>query len=365
MKARLLACAVSAVMLAVGACSGKPVQLTAQAGSTIVIPLNIGAKADNALGLSRVGYEVDLPAGVAGFEYADPQRGRLVVELSDPQDPLKTPVAELLTRWVFLAEPPTASKLEQIRTWAGREVLIVADIPDDLGLEGLYGLEIRWKRWNPTTASEDVELALGEPYFGQITIIPSPLTIDHDDDPGTPDRTFTGTSTDFLYAPGGSGWSYISEGLNPAGAVPLPSFGIEIRETGAASHSSWLAYAEVEVDYPADTITIEDVVLSEPHRGRVWWVDQPQSNLLKVYTTLFVPFTNENGFVKSFVSDAMDLKASPLRVVFDLKDPATAILDLADVAPTLKRATDEAGNDLLVDAAWALTPASAIATEIQ
>ena len=355
--------ALCTVMLTTLACTGKPVQLTAQAGSTIVIPLNLGARADNALGLDHIGYGVTLPQGMAGTEYSDPQRGKLVVELEGSGG------RTLLTRWVFLADPPAGSKLEQIRTWAGREVFLVADIPADLS--GVFSLELYWERFNPEAQpgqENERELALGEPYFGQMTIIPSPLIIDHDDDPGTADRTFTGTSTPFLYAEGLNDWNYGSYGFQPENAIPLPSFGIEIHEPAApASHGgSWLAYAEIDVTYPEDTISIQDVVLSESHRGRVWWVDHLQSGSLRVYVTNFIPFTNEQGLIGAYVSGARDLKASPLRVVFDLKSPGSDLLETADLTTTLTRATDELGNDLLaVGSGWALSASSASATEIQ
>ena len=358
-----LALASCALVLTIAACSGKPVQLTAQAGSTIVIPLNIGTRVDSALGLGRVGYGVSLPQGMPGKQYADPQRGRLVVELQGT-----SPTRTLLTRWVFLAEAPTGSKLEQMRTWAGREVFLVADIPDDLS--GVYGLEIYHERFNPEAPpgqqnERELALANGESYFGELTIIPSPLTVDHDGDPGTPDKTFEGSSTPFLFATG-SGMDYGDYPFQPENAVPLPSFGIEIREPppGSSHGSSWLAYAEVEVDYPSETIAIQDVVLSEPHRGRVWWVDR--DGLLKIYMTLFLPFTNEYPGLSMYASGALELKASPLRVVFELENPASDLLETVDITSTLTRATDETGADLLVGGSgWSLSAASAIPTEIQ
>ena len=121
MTRRILLLGISLLVAGV-ACHGRPFPLSAQAGSTIVIPMT--DTENSALG----------PFGLGGSDYDDPQRGSLVVHLGSATG------FALETRLAFIAAPPVES---QVGPWGGgfgRSLLLVVDIPTDapLGVHDLY-----------------------------------------------------------------------------------------------------------------------------------------------------------------------------------------------------------------------------------
>lgn len=331
-----------ALAVAATACTGKPVSLSAQAGSTIVVPLGVGAKGQGTLSLVHVGY--------AGTKFSDPQRGGLYLELEQTGERLDT-------RMAFLTEPVSDSGLAGFKTTVGRTLMLVVDIPDTVS-HGVFDLELWHERTDPETGQTHTNKALGIDYYGTLAILPPSIDVDVT---GQGDiETIEGAQTPHLYATGRTGVPYDNYAFQPENAVPLPSFGIEVREAGDPARpptDPWVSYAKIEVTYPSDQIDVVDVLLSEPLRGQVWYRDEPVKNLLTIEAIAFSPVEPSDTVPQLGTAG---LQMSPLRVVFDLDDATQWVLDLSEVDADLKEATDETGADLMV-----ARPLSAIETAIR
>lgn len=322
----------SALLLASWGCTGQPLSLSAQAGSTILIPLSVDALADLTLSLEHVGYGAS--PGVPGG-YKDPQRGYLEVRLEQTGD-------VLVTRRAFLTEHTLGSSLAELRTSVGRTLILVVDIPIDAP-HGRFDLELWHRRWNPEAGGgagvweENRALAGATPYFGTLAILPDVLTVNGE--------TITGAPTPALYA-SGDGSEYSNAYLNLDSAVPRPSIEIWIQDSPGSSPPAtpWVSSAKVSVSYPASEIKILDVVPVEPERGRVFYWDNPARGKLHIEAMATSPIVNATT---NTWFNADELQMSPIRVVFEPKNPGVALLDLIDVDATLDVARDETGTDLL------------------
>lgn len=323
---RRAACCVSllsGLVLATAACTGDPIPLSAQAGSTVVLPFSDG---DDAMlePLAQIAY--------GGTDYADPQRGSLVVQLDQPGG------FELTTRLAFLAEAPVESPMGPGGIHGaldfGRQLLLLVDIPTDAPL-GTHSLHVIHRR---TVGGAVVDTPVDESP-GSIAILPNAVQAGSETVYGSPTPT--------------QGW--LNGGLYPidlgdlASVVPQPSFGVAVTTpTGAPPEEDprYVSYAAVEVGYPRDVIDIVRVVASEPTESLVWHRDD-RNGTLRIFS-----------LVRS--NEGSPTGLGPVRVVFDLDDPEGAVLDLGDVTVELLEANDQSGLDLVQD--WSL---SASATAIR
>lgn len=221
-------------------CSGASVPLSAQKGSTILIP--IGGIADEDAGTIGFGSQV----------YEDRQRGALVFKLGGPTGP------ELVTRVVTALSGPLASQHGIASPFGFNTDLIVAmiDIPDTPAItEGSHGLTIVRRLGGVDHP--------GPVYDGQISILPAMVPA------GT--QTIVGTPTPF---------EAIGVDISTVvrNAVPDPQAIFAV--TGApAVHA-----VEMEITFPTSLVTIRDVTeavlsggsgyydgVSESHRAHAWW----------------------------------------------------------------------------------------------
>jgi hypothetical protein len=289
-------------LLATSACQGRVVPLSAQRGSTVLIPLN-GAFADPA---TAIGY--------GGATYADHQRGEMVFKIDSPTG------VELVTRATTAVLPHPASRHARNGAGAspglsGFQHVSLVDIPTGapLGRHDLYLVR--------RDASGEQNLGL---LRASIEILPESVLA------GT--ETITGAPTPFR------GWPCLfcgSGAQNVAAEIPLlvPDPQIEIR----LDASVWAV--ELAIDYPADVIDVVDVI-HVPYRGTgvpmvsgdaaVAWVEDPGV---------------QTGIATARVSAASAEAAfEHLAVVFTLDDGASQILDLNDVAVTVTAAYDDQGS---------------------
>jgi hypothetical protein len=302
-------------VLATAACTGDPIPLSAQAGSTIVLPFS---DADDAVlePIAQVAY--------GGTEYADPQRGSLVVQLDQAGG------FELTTRLAFLAEAPVESPMGPGGLYGaldfGRNLLLVVDIPTDAPL-GTHSLHVVHRR---TTGGVVVDVPVDDSP-GSLAILPNAVQAGAETIYGSPTPTQAWVN----------GTLYPIDLADLATVIPDPSFGVAVTTpsgTPPEGDSRYVSYAAVEVSYPSDVIDIVRVVASEPTESLVWHRDDLQGTL-----RIFSLVRSKKGAPTGL---------GPVRVVFALDDPEGDVLDLADVTALLQEADDQSGIDLVQD--WSL-----------
>lgn len=260
-------------------CQTRPIPLSAQRGSTVVIPLGWG------LGLY----------GYGGSEYSDPQRGTMVFRLDGASG------FELLTRFSTIAAPAPQAFYATNTPNANGQVVSVVDIPvgAPLGTHSLYVA----RNLNGTDFSFT--------YGGQLKILPQTVTAGSESITGqsTPREAFS-----FWLGTGGS-WSPIAV-ADLKRAIPRPEIQI------ALSTAVWAT--ELTLTYPGNVITVADAAAPIGQRATVW----KQS----LGTGKVAIGAAGNGGPVSAVS-----------VPFDVNNGTVAILSLAQVAVTVDKATDANG----------------------
>lgn len=297
-----------ALLLPFLACHARPIPLSVQAGSTVVIPVGGGFPT------------VDLvsPVGFGGTDVADPQRGSFVFRLGGPLG------FELITRAAFEVKPS-----DRART-PGQQILAVVDVPANAPI-GSHALHLSLRR---EANGASVELPVSPGYEGGLTILPHEITIDL---PGGGTETVVGTPTpaeDYRLAPGGGALGWLPS--TPGQAVPRPGLRVFVLSPGRDPlENRWTAGAIVDVAYPEDTIEIASVVPVDPLKDSYWWEPRGPGRI-RVYGTAM---------------QATEL--SPFWVVFELIDPARP-LDRASFSASLVTAADQLGSDDIV-AAWQVT----------
>lgn len=228
-----------AAALAALGCQGAPIPLSAQKGSTVLIPLG---------GLD------DADAGRIGFGsqvYEDRQRGALVFRLGGPDGP------ELVTRATTALSGPLASSHGITGgPFGNRTDLIVSlvDVPNtDAIPEGVHSLHV-------VRRLDGIDHA-GPAYAGAIAILPA--TVGSITGAPTPFRLLTGSGADLT--------SMIRH------IVPDPQ--VLFAFTGGGVRAF-----EGELRFPDALVSIRDVTemvssgaagsfggVSESHRAHVWW----------------------------------------------------------------------------------------------
>jgi len=282
-------------------CMGAPVPLSAQAGSTITIPLG----SPNVL--PGVGY--------GGTEAPDPQRGSFVYRLETPSGPFA-----LVTRASGLATPHSQAPLARGRPLFLQvdpsQVVSIVDIPADAPL-GTYDVSVTREFVDPVTFETQSE-AIDYPF--QLSILPNTVEVLRDDG-----------STEVLAAEfnefesfNGSGFNNLSDlGFVPF-AIPDPAFRVSFDRTDI-----WAA--ELHVSYPANVINVTDVFETTTERveGRAiaWRQDDGTGTLILSATSVSTALTG-------------------LSVVFVLDDPSSAILNPADLTVTVMKAWNKDGSQI-------------------
>lgn len=302
-RAPALPALLALVALAALGCTGKVLPLSAQAGSTVAIPLG-GAR--------------DLgPVGFGGADVSDPQRGEIVYRLDAPAGPV-----ELVTR---------ASTALGGHAGAGvarsggllYQVVSLVDVPSDAPL-GTHPVDVLHRRRDPATGAR---LETPIPYEGELSVLPAAIEVAGP--AGT--ETIAGAPTPFEAwicnaATGTCDWQRLFAAL-VSSAVPDPALRL------ALDAAVWAV--ELEVTYPQDVIDVVDVyetpLARVNRRATVWHAD--------------------DGAGRVVLSAAASVAAfRSLSVAFALDDPAAALLDPAEVSVRVLRAWDRDGREVAVGA---------------
>jgi hypothetical protein len=228
-------------LLAAGSLTGCMAQiapLSAQAGSSIVIPLNGSANA-------TVGY--------GGTEIADPQRGQMRYTLK------ATPAGDvhLVTRASTRLLPHPGADVAR-GTLPVTQILSLVDIPSSVAA-GTYQIDAALI---PPAGAP----AVSWDYEGALTVLPNVV------------GTSTGTPTPFTMYSCLIGCGFNAN--NGALATPLPEVVIVL--------SDWVWAADVTIEYPAATIDFveayEGTVMSHiNNRALVWAEDDASGGVLQVH----------------------------------------------------------------------------------
>ncbi len=233
-RGRLVPLALVAAAVAL-ACQGSPIPLSAQKGSTVMLPIGGHNAEDN----GQIGFGSEV--------YEDRQRGDLIIRLDDASGfPLRTRVVTALAS--SLASP---QGIGTALTGNADLIVVMADIPNvDAVTVGPHGLYI-------VRRLGGVEYP-GPSYSGQIQILPAKVTTTAGD--------IYGVSTPLALLDFG--------GLFPAD--PYMPYLVPDPQLIFATTSQAYA-AEFEVTYPSSQVDILDVTeaitggVSTSHRATTWW----------------------------------------------------------------------------------------------
>jgi hypothetical protein len=296
MQIAVLAIGVAVLSMMFG-CQGPVLPLSAQAGSTVLIPLT--GDGDN------LGY-----GGTAGEDY---QRGTLVYQLDGPGG------FELMTR-ASSAVAPVANATVGLGFAAKRQIVSLVDIPANAPL-GRHTLHVKRRRLESGLPVDYT----GPEYNGEITILPNEVEFEVG---GTP-VTSVGAPTPF------ERWNCDDppcewSTVNVGGAIPMPEIRLVYEDLVEV-----VAAVELEVEYPADVIDVIDVYampnLSVNHPGVVWFDDDAENGVLRIGASM----TSIYPLIQFGIS-------------FSLEDGATEILDTDDVDVTVENAWDSNGDAISI-----------------
>jgi len=280
------------------ACGGPTVPISAQAGSTIVIPVTgeLLAGSDTIVGF--------------GNEFAeDRQRGILVFRLREAGKELHTRLTTSVTTTGIVSA-------NLVRDSNMRQVVSLVDLPADSPV-GTFHIDVA-RRFRDL---EGVEREESIPYGGEVTVLPHQLDLDCDQ---TADVIGRPTPWVAFFPQAGGGVTPVEiatsggSGNVIAGMTPLPELVIRLLPAPSA--------LELEVAYPADKIRVEGVMdesRSKLSREIVWW-DEPAPGQLSI---------GRIGLGGDHVSIAFSLTTA---------EP----LDLAEVSVTIRSATDANGFEV-------------------
>jgi hypothetical protein len=306
MGARILCLVVAAAGLA--ACQGRVLPMSAQAGSSIVIPLTNTATTGAG---GTIGY--------GGTLVDDLQRGELVFRLDSASG------FELVTRGTTALSPVPASSMARDGSFAfapPAQVFVMLDIPSNAPL-GLHSFNVTRRR-----IENGVPVIYpGPSYAGQIAILPASLQVPVS---GGGTQTVTGQPTAFeryLCLFGNCNWGDVS--LDVPIVVPNPELQIGL------TPAPWSI--ELAITYPAGVINVLEAYqtawFTTPlnSRGLVWLDDSGTG-------TLHVSGVATNG---TYALDRLSL-------AFELD--GTAILDPSNVSVSIVKATDANGANVATTA---------------
>ncbi len=280
------------------ACQGRIAPLSAQQGSTILIPLD-GESGLTPAERGRVGY--------GGSKVSDPQRGELVYRLDGPSG------FELVTLG------STRVKADVV----GVQLVSLVEIPIDAPL-GSHDLFVAHRRFDPATGS--VVEQPGPDYHGQLSILPSAISVSL---PGGGSELIEGRPTPLeAFADIANGWVTIAPTwLQPV--VPKP----ELRIALSADTPIWAVEGTVVVRAAvAELVDIRDAS-SSGSPAVVWLKDLGVS-------------WSYHGYVGSAAGTSAAI--SSLAFPFTLVDANAALLDPASVITADFGAWDREGNPISV-----------------
>jgi hypothetical protein len=294
MYAYRIALAAIALATSIG-CQGKIVPLSAQAGSTVLIPLG----------------EPNENTGYGGTLAPDYQRGELVYRLGGPTGP------ELVTR-ATAAVAPVPNSNASFGLSSKRQVISLVDIPANAPV-GTHTLDIVRRR---VESGVPVDYP-GPVYHGELTILPHELEFEVN---GNPEEV-VGEPTPFQrWNCTGNPPTCSFANFNPAGALPMPE--LRLSEEQFVD----LRAVQLTIDYPEDVIDVFDVyevaLLQTNHIASVWFEDDAEEGVLHI------------GAVSS------EIPILALGIAYTLDDGAEAILDAGDVVVTIDGAWDSAGEPI-------------------
>ena len=294
MQIVVLAMGIAVLSIVLG-CQGKVLPLSAQAGSTILIPLT--GEGEN------VGY-----GGTAGEDY---QRGTLVYQLDGPGG------FELATR-ASSAVVPVASASAGLGFEPKRQVVSLVDIPTNAPV-GTHTLHVKRRRIESGTPVDYT----GPDYHGEITILPNEVEFEVS---GTP-VTSVGAPTPF------ERWNCdtppcVWTNVDVESAIPMPELRLAYE-----SLETPLAAVELEVAYPAEVINVFDVYalpnISINHSAVLWYDDDAENGVLRIGASMVSPYP-----------------VVEIGISFHLDQGATAILDPDEVVVTVEGAWDSDGSPI-------------------
>ncbi len=287
-------CTIAIFQLVLTACSGPIAPLSAQKGSTILIPV---------AGVTP--YEAG-EIGFGGSQVTDHQRGTLVYKLDGPGGP------ELLTRGSSVVYPGFHSSLaEGGDEFVFAQVFSIVDIPNTPSITtGTHSLYV-------VRRHQGVDTPLSSAYSGQIAILP------HSVDVGG-GVMISGASTPFalLY----DGFQLNLSDSQLSSVIPKPQ--IRVLLLGGAANPALYA-AEFEIAFPESIIDIDKVsealapgnVITE--RAITWWTESSPG-------VLNVSMVSKN-------------RIRGVSISFSLDDGPSAILDPAQVSVQAARGWDADG----------------------
>lgn len=293
-------------------CMGKVLPQSAQAGSTVVIPLGGQATA----GLPGVVLD---PVGFGGTDVDDPQRGELVYTLQTGSGPV-----ELETRASTLIIGHPGSGVSRGATLVSKQIVSIVDVPTALpdGTPmplGTHEIDVVRRYTDPATGNL-VESSV--PYEGELSVLPESIDV------STPNgmETITASSTPFeswqCNLNGNCSFDSVTD-QNLQSGIPDPAIRVKL------DSAVWAA--KLEVTYPSGVIDVEDVyetVLDQINRRATTWFQDDEAGTLVLNAA------------------ATDHAFDNVSVVFKLDDPNNAILDPANVSVSVVRAWDQDGNEI-------------------
>ena len=259
---------------ALTACEMKVLPLSAQAGSTIAVPLG------DATFLDTFGYGGDPDDPGAVIDY---QRGQLFLRLDTDLDPTNgaqcpDPPCELFARAVSAVVGAESTFAAISGANAGRQVVGIFDIPPDT-LPGTYGLILYRRNLDEDGlggyTEEELQLtgsSAGNPVHRKLMILPNGLDPDDPFNPTTwaacggageppacgPDAII-GAPTPYQYwdrPSGKSGYIWLNGGSSAYLAYPNPELLMNVPDVG----NDGVFALEVDIYYPSDKITMLDAV---------------------------------------------------------------------------------------------------------
>jgi hypothetical protein len=265
-------------------CASYPVPLSAQAGSTMVVPLTATGGGGNTV------------IGFGGFSHTDYQRGTMVYQLDGPGG------FELRTRFTIAAEPHASTRMASIGTlWGDHpEILSVVDIPPEAP-EGTHSLHVIRRLPDGTEFP-------GPAYSPQIKILPNSIDVNG----GAETVVGAYTPSAMANCTSSCGWAHLT-----SDAIPRPRIRITFGE-----YTDNIGAFELDLSYPASIINVVDAfevpsfLARSANNVATVWFDDDGAGAAQVFGIAHPDFGGGWGIWT-------------LDVVFELDDGAAQILDLS------------------------------------
>lgn len=308
-------CCAAAVAVVLGACAFEPIPMTAQIGSSVLIPLQ--GLSGGAVGYGAYHDTIDANPPT------DPQRGVLIYSLDTPSGPVA-----LETRGTWIAGADSASQVARGSASTGfLQVVSLVDIPTGTP-EGTYDLEVTHHYTDAAGQVHDDPVADSR----KISILPQTVTATHPD--GTTEQV-TGQSTPMAYITCKGGVCTTSGNdvsASVQSTIPDPAVGI-VLDSGSSSIQIWAA--DLTVTYPSRVINVVDAMETPltqlDHLATVWYTDSGLGSL-------------------DVQAVATEQAFKYLSIVFNLVDGSSQILDPTQVHVTVNKAWDQTGAEIPVTA---------------